>query len=79
MFYPILQKNGKLYPITQQEFESLYDKENKKFNDNSLFSCKTACPIVPEPAKKSNTIAFLLGINFKISIINVTDFGKLKI
>ncbi len=40
MFYPILQKNGKLYPITQQEFESLYDKENKKFNDNFIEKLK---------------------------------------
>lgn len=40
MFYPILQKNGRLYSITQKEFESIFDKNTKIFNDEYLSRLK---------------------------------------
>lgn len=36
MFYPILQKNGLLYAIKIDEFEKLYNKFTKTFDDNYL-------------------------------------------
>jgi len=40
MFYPILEKDGVLYAITQAEFDSLYDKINQTFNDDVLDELK---------------------------------------
>ena len=40
MFYPILEKKGILYAITDEEFEKIYNKESKKFDDNFLNSLK---------------------------------------
>lgn len=38
MFYPILQKDGKLFSITKEEFEKIYDKNLKTFNDRFIKS-----------------------------------------
>ncbi len=35
-FFPILEKNGKLYLIKRDEYEQLYDRERKTFNDEYL-------------------------------------------
>ena len=40
MFYPILDRDGVLYAITQAEFDSLYDKINQTFNDDVLDELK---------------------------------------
>lgn len=40
MFYPILEKSGVLYSISDEEFSKLYDKDAKKFNDEFLKSLK---------------------------------------
>lgn len=40
MFYPILEKDGMLYSITQSEFEKIYDDEQKCFNDDFLAELK---------------------------------------
>lgn len=40
MFYPILEKNGMLYSISDDEFENLYSKDIKKFNDDFLYKLK---------------------------------------
>jgi adenine-specific DNA-methyltransferase len=36
MFYPILVKNNAVFSISDEEFECLYNKENKCFNDEYL-------------------------------------------
>ena len=33
MFYPILQKDGLLFPIEENEYNKLYNKETKTFDD----------------------------------------------
>lgn len=40
MFYPILEKDGVLYSITEQEFSQIYNKETKEFNDDFLMSLR---------------------------------------
>lgn len=40
MFYPILEKNGTLYSITDEEFNKIYDKNSKTFNDEFLKDLK---------------------------------------
>lgn len=40
MFYPILVKNNKVDSITDEEFNSLYNNENKEFNDIALEEIK---------------------------------------
>lgn len=41
MFYPILEKNGTLYAIDTDEFEQIYNRETRKFNDAFIDSLKT--------------------------------------
>lgn len=36
MFYPILEKNGVLYGIENDEFNKIYDKDLKKFDDSYI-------------------------------------------
>lgn len=40
MFYPILEKDTKLYAIEDSEFEKLYDKDTKTFDDSFLEQLK---------------------------------------
>ena len=40
MFYPILEKEGRLYSISKNDFEKLYDKTIKVFNDDYLLQLK---------------------------------------
>lgn len=40
MFYPILEKNNTLFPITIDEFEKIYNKKTRTFNDNYLQELK---------------------------------------
>lgn len=40
MFYPLLLKDGVLTAIKQEEFDSIYSKEEKKFNDIALDKVK---------------------------------------
>ena len=41
MFYPILEKNGTLYAIDTDEFEQIYNRETRKFNDAFIDSLRT--------------------------------------
>ena len=36
MFYPILEKNGKLFSITDEEFVKIYNKNDKTFDDEYI-------------------------------------------
>ena len=45
---------------------------------SSLFNSLTACPVVPDPAKKSRIAAFLFLCKDKILLISVTGFGWLN-
>ena len=40
MFYPILEKNNKLYTITDEEYSRIYNSTTKKFDDKYLISLK---------------------------------------
>ena len=40
MFYPILEKGGILYAIETEEFERIYNKETRTFDDNYVDSLK---------------------------------------
>lgn len=40
MWYPILEKDNIIFSIENEEYEKLYDKENKKFNDNYIEELK---------------------------------------
>jgi adenine-specific DNA-methyltransferase len=34
LYYPVLEKDGKFYSITKDEYNQIFNKENKKFNDD---------------------------------------------
>ena len=46
---------------------------------SSALSFNTACPVVPEPAKKSSIVAFLFGLNLIRNSISVVGFGLLNL
>ena len=40
MYYPVLKKDNQFYSIKRNEFEKIYNKENKTFNDNYVEELK---------------------------------------
>ncbi len=63
MYYPILEKDGVLYPITNEEYEKIYDRNKKLFDDEFVAQLK----------KKYSDYRFILPISKQGELLRWTS------